>query len=389
MISRLSHKILSFKTSHKIVTKCRKVRTCGIALGIAIFMSSAQGFAETLRRSALLYENPFDLSAGGASLTRSTQEGVLFSNPSLPALGPGILRWIYSRTSIHFGADAIDLAKSSYEKKKAGNLKVDSDLIESILKTPIHIGNDLNLGFITAFAGIGIFQCSRTDIQGRQYGSVGLPEVRTRAEAAAGLATFAALPVGDNVAVGVSLKPLYAAESFENVSLSDFSGSGTRQLLSDLKNNTQFGLGVSAGFGATAQFRSVNFDLRLAATIDDVGQTKFNNSAVQPWKQITNLGVGLIPHTRSSAVHCAFDLRDIEGKYGEHWTRRSRAGCKILFRSRVGIGAGYYQGWPSYGVVLNLIFLRLEAGSYTREFGSEAGTNGRRVYFLATGFEMP
>lgn len=389
MINRLSHKVLSFKTSHKIVTSSLRLRTLGAGLGMATFLFSGQGLAESLRRSALLYENPFDLSAGGASLTRSTQEGVLFSNPSLPALGPGVLRWIYSRTSIHFGADAIDLAKDSYEKKKAGNLKVDSELIENVLKTPIHIGNDLNLGFITAFSGIGIFQCSRTDIQGRQYGSVGLPEIRTRAEAAAGLATFAAMPVGETVALGVSLKPLYAAESFENISLSDFSGSGTRQLLSDLKNNTQYGLGVSTGFGATVQFRSVNFDLRFAATIDDVGQTKFNNPDVEPWKQITNLGVGLIPHTRSNAVHCAFDLRDIEAKYGEHWTRRSRAGCKVLFRSRIGVGAGYYQGWPSYGVVLNLMFLRLEAGSYTREFGREAGTNGRRVYFLATGFEMP
>jgi hypothetical protein len=55
----------------------------------------------------------------------------------------------------------------------------------------------------------------------------------------------------------------------------------------------------------------------------------------------------------------------------------------------VGLAAGYYQGWPSYGFVLNLTFIRLEAGSYTREFGAEAGTRGRRVYFVATGFEMP
>lgn len=345
--------------------------------------------ASPLRKSALLYENPFDLSAGGASLTRATQEGVLFSNPSLPALGSGLLRWIYSRTSVQFGADAIDLARESYKKKKAGELKVDSQLIESILKTPIHIGNDLSLGFITAFGGLGLFQCSRTDIQGRQFGSVGLPEVRTRAEAAAGVAAFAAMPVGDTVSVGVSVKPLYAAESFENISLSDFSGSGTQQLLSDLKTNTQFGLGVSTGVGATAQFRTANFDVRLAATVDELGQTKFMNSSMTPWRQVVNVGVGLIPHTRKSAIHCAFDLRDVQAVYGEHWTRRSRAGCKALINSRVGIGAGFYQGWPSYGVVLNLIILRLEAGSYTREFGTEVGTIGRRVYFVATGFEMP
>ncbi|MEY4065586.1 MAG: hypothetical protein RIR26_1794 [Pseudomonadota bacterium] len=350
---------------------------------------SATGHADPLRKSALLYENPFDLCAGGASLTRATQEGLFFSNPSLPALGSGFLRWIYGRTAVHFGADAIDLGRTVYKKKKAGTLKADSSLVESVLKTPIHVGNDVTLGFLTAFGGLGIFQTLRTDIEGRQFGSVGLPEIRTRAEAAAGVAALAAVPLGDTLALGVSVKPAYAAETFETIALSDFSGSGAKQLLTDLKKNTQYGLGFSGSAGVTAQFRTQNFDLRLAGTVDDVGQTKFSNPKVSPWKQTVNAGIGLIPHTSSNALHCAFDLRDIRGAYGEHWTRRSRAGCKALFFSRFGFGGGYYQGWPSYGVVFNLTLLRLEAGSYTREFGSEAGTRGRRVYFMATGFEIP
>ncbi|NBO36977.1 hypothetical protein EBU99_00135 [bacterium] len=335
----------------------------------AIFVASLcvpfKTSADPIRKSAPLYENPFDLSAGGASLTRATQEGVFFSNPSLPALGKGFLRWIYGRTAIHFGADAIDLGREIYKKKTAGSLKVDSSMIESLLKTPIHVGNDTTLGFISAYGGLAIFETVRSDIEGRQFGSQGLPEVRTRAEAAAGLAAMASMPVGDTLALGVSLKPAYAAETFENITLSDFSGSGAKQMLSD------------------------NFDLRFATTVDDLGQTKFSDPAVSPWKQTINAGIGIIPHTSRSAIHCAYDLRDIRRAYGEHWTRRSRVGCKLLLSSRLGFGAGYYQGWPSYGIVLNLTLLRLEAGSYTREFGSEAGTRGRRVYFLATGAEMP
>lgn len=353
-----------------------------------IVISSVSAQAETLRKSAPLYENPFDLCAGGASLTRATQEGVFFSNPSLPALGAGFLRWIYGRTAIHFGADAIDLGREIYTKKKAGTLKVDSTLIEKLLKTPIHVGNDATLGFVTAFGGLGAFQTLRSDIEGRQFGSQGLPEVRTRAEAAAGLAGLASMPVGDKLGVGISVKPAYAAETFETVALSDFSSSGAKQMLSDIKNNTKYGFGISVGVGSTLQLRSENFDLRIATTVDDVGQTKFN-SGVTPWKQTINAGIGIIPHTRGSAIHCAADLRDLKHVYDEHWTRRFRAGCKLLLASRIGFGAGYYQGWPSYGVVANLVLMRLEAGSYTREFGSEAGTRGRRVYFIATGFEIP
>jgi hypothetical protein len=354
-----------------------------------LLLAPGVGAAETLRKSAPLYENPFDLSAGGASLTRATQEGVFFSNPSLPALGRGVLRWIYGRSAIHFGADAIDLARSSYQKKKAVTLKVDSSFIENILKTPIHIGNDISLGFITAYGGIGIFQTLRADIEGRQYGSVGLPEVRTKAEGAAGLVASASMPVGDTLALGASVKPSYSGETFESIVLSDFSSGGSKQMLTDIKKNTKYGFGVSVSLGATAQFRSQSFDLRLASTVDDVGQTKFSVADVPPWKQTINVGIGIVPHTRSNALHCAYDLRDIRAAYGEHWTRRSRAGCKALFNSRLGLAAGYYQGWPSYGIVLNLTVMRLEAGSYTREFGAEAGTRGRRVYFVATGFEMP
>ncbi len=359
--------------------------------GCLIFCAAAQpnsGNAEPLRKSAPLYENPFDLSAGGASLTRATQEGVFFSNPSLPALGAGFLRWIYGRTAFHFGADAIDLGREIYEKKKAGNLKVDSDLVEKLLKTPIHVGNDATLGFLTAFGGLSAFQTLRTDIEGRQFGSQGLPEVRTRADAAVGLAALAAIPVGDLLGVGVSVKPTYAAETSENISLSDFSGSGAKQMLTDIKKNTRYGLGISVGAGSTLQLRSPNFDVRIAVTADDIGQTQFS-SGVSPWKQTLNAGIGIIPHTRGSAIHCAADLRDLKRAYGEHWTRRFRAGCKLLVASRIGFGGGYYQGWPSYGFVANLVLMRLEAGSYTREFGSEAGTRGRRVYFVATGFEIP
>lgn len=362
-----------------------RLAVCCVALASA---RAGTGFAEPLRKSAPLYENPFDLSAGGASLTRSTQEGVFFSNPSLPALGAGLLRWIYGRTAIHFGADAVDLGRDIYEKKKSGTLKVDSQLVEDLLKTPVHVGNDAAIGFFTAFGGLSAFQTLRTDIEGRQFGSQGLPEVRTRADAAVGVAALASMPVGDALALGASIKPTYAAETFETIALSDFSGSGAKQMLTDIKGNTRYGLGVSVGLGSTLQLRSPSFDFRFATTLDDVGQTRFS-SGVSPWKQVINAGVGIIPHTRGSAIHCAADLRDLKRAYGEHWTRRLRAGCKALFASRIGFGAGYYQGWPSFGVVMNLVLMRLEAGSYTREFGSEAGTRARRVYFLATGFEIP
>src|SRR6476620_10310012 len=42
----------------------------------------------------LLYTEPFDLAAGGTTLTRASQEGIVFANPALLPLGGACIRWL-------------------------------------------------------------------------------------------------------------------------------------------------------------------------------------------------------------------------------------------------------------------------------------------------------
>jgi hypothetical protein len=337
-----------------------------------------------LRTNEPIYQNPFDLSAGGASLTRATQDGVLFANPSLPAFGGGFLRWIFLRTGFHLGADAVDMA---YQYAKGGSTpKLDGALIERALKTPIHLGVDMSLGFVTANIGTGLFVSTRADMEGRQYGSQGLPEFRARAFGYGGAIASSSLAPTDWLALGGSVRYQANGELYKSIGLTEVANAD--QIASNLQKEVQYGYGLGVDLGMVAQWRSRHVDFRLGATLNDVGDTNFTGQ-LDSWKETLNVGFGTTLHDRTSAIHCAVDVRDVMMKYGEHWTRRTYAGCKALFRSRAGVAAGLYQGWLTYGAVLNLFIMRLEVGTYQKEVGREVGTQPRRVYYLATGAEIP
>lgn len=339
----------------------------------------------SLKTSEQVYQNPFDLAGGGASLTRATQEGVLFSNPSLSAFGSGFLRWVYGRTAYHVGAAAADFVIDKARNGGAGSLKVDADLLKKAIKTPIHAGVDVSAGTILANGGAAVFATTRADLEGRQFGSEGLPELRARVTGLAGAVTSGAKEFNDVLAIGVATKYLYNAEFVQAVGLDELQQA--KSLPAQLKERVKRGFGLGFDAGATLQARSKLIDMRLAAVVNDIGGTKFRGN-VTAWKQTLGLGLGVTLHSRKQALHCSADLRDVQAAYGEHWTRRAYAGCKALFTNYIGLAAGFHQGWPSYGVILNLFILRLEAGSYTREFGRQAGTIGRRVYFAALGLDL-
>jgi hypothetical protein len=378
-----------FETTLALLGMRGKERRFWLALVFACWTSVA--FAVTdepvpMRTNEPIYQNPFDIASGGANLTRATQDGVMFANPSLTAFGPGVFRWFFLRTGLHLGADSVELAYGIAKSK--GQVADPAALIQKVIKTPIYAGFDFSLGALTRYGGIGAFISTRVDLAGRQYGSMGFPEIRARGYGYGGAVLTNSGFVGDWLALGYGLRYQGNAELYKTIGLVDMmSGSGASALGGELRNAVKYGYGAGLDLGATTQYRTKNFDFRWATTVNDVGQTKFTGN-LAPWKQTVSTGVGVIYHTRSSALHCAVDVRDLEAAYGEHWTRRSYAGCKALLSKRVGVGAGLYQGWMSYGVVLSALFIRLEAGTYTKEMGSQVGTDPRRVYFVALGSEI-
>jgi hypothetical protein len=337
-----------------------------------------------LRTHQPIYQNPFDLASGGASLTRATQEGSFFVNPSLPAFGHGLHRWVFARTQLHMGDAPARAAYDAYAKQGASK-PVTEDLVQRALSSPVHLGHDTAFGYINRYISTAAFSNVRADLAVRKFGDAGIPQVRVRAYGVGGGGLGASFALGQFVAIGASSKYLEVAQAADNISIADVQDS--KALASSLSGILKRGSGISNDGSVTFQLRSRRVDLRIAATVTDIGNTQLG-SKLEPYRQAYNGGIGLTFHGRDHAAHCGADLRDVLAAYGEHWTFRSYAGCKVLFYEIVGIGGGLSQGYPTAGLILDLPMSRLEVGYYTREVGSQIGIEGRSIYIFALGFEL-
>jgi hypothetical protein len=343
------------------------------------------------KRSAPVYEDPFDMASGGASLTRASQAGMIFSNPALIPYGPGFHRWVGNETTLLVGKDSVDFARtlqkgtsSSSDSGPSGT----ASFIDQVMKTPLHAGVLNNFSYMNRLFGFSTFNRGEFDIAAKKFGDTGLPAIRFRAESYQGVGVSAAtfLPT-QAISFGVTGKYLYAGEPDLAIELTDQEKIKSLQSSSGLKSL----IGMNTGFGYDAGLlffsQGMNADYRLALKIDDVGDTKLKGDAnLKALKQSYSVGLGYTLHNAVDAIHLSVDYRDIQKVYQEELFKRVRVGTKILIRRHIGFGLGYYDGWPSYGLELDAWIIRLTAAYYTRELGAKPGIDPRPVY--AIGFTM-
>ncbi|WP_186645640.1 hypothetical protein [Fluviispira vulneris] len=340
----------------------------------------------SLKKSAPIYQNSFDLASGGASMTRATQEGVLFANPSLPAFGEGIIRSIFLKNTASIGAQSIGFLNDVVTA--AGNLNTAQlqNLLGDIVKKPVYFGLDSAAGLITSNFSIAGFSSAKIDLNGRQFGILGLPDIQIKSNGFVGVASAISTQFADTLAIGIGPKYIYNAEINADLGVNDILNASQAQSI--ITNSLKNGTAISTDIGVTFQKRTKHFDVRIAGVVEDVGNTQFTGG-VPPWLQTYNAGIGFSIHDETNALHCALDYRDISDVYKEDLPKKVYMGCKLLITRIFGLGFGYLQGWPSYGFVLNLFLMRIEAGAYTKDAGNyQAGLVGRQVYFASLGFEL-
>ena len=355
------------------------------ALNFLIYFNVTAQTKTSLKTSAPIYQNPFDLASGGASLTRATQEGVMFSNPSLPAFGEGYFRWIFYRNTLSVADGTISAARDVMQTGTSNTTSLATKIIKDAFQKPIYVGLESAADIITSNFGIAGFASSKLDLNGQQYGTVGVPLLQIKNNSFAGVATTMSTTLSDYFAIGIGPKYIYNSEV--NTSLTISEASDPTLAVNKVTSSLKKGNGLAADIGFTGQFRTKNFDLRLASVVADAGNTTFTGG-LAPWLQTYNVGVGFALHDFTNAIHCALDYRDITDVYEEDRPKKIYMGCKLLITRIFGFGFGYLQGWPSYGAVLNLFLFRLEAGVYSRDLANQSGLVSQKIYFVSLGFEI-
>lgn len=338
-----------------------------------------------------LIENSFDLGAGGASLTRATQEGIFFANPAQLAYGNVFLRLNLPSISVLTARESIDLVQGlgGGSDEAAG----EAELIERLESSPVALGLKLSLSLLGTNWGFGASSRVETDFSFKEFGSRGLPEfqIRTLSVAAVSLAGAVRLPALPWWALGLHLKQLRLNEQLTLIDLSEAARLENPASIVSPQTllSTQSGAGLD--IGSLWFFRSRSFDALVALKVDDVGNTRLAGSgAPDQILQTIHAGVGLTLHTSADALHLALDYRDVGQAYDLPLFKRLRAGVKATLRTYIGVAAGIRDGRPSAALALDLIFLRLQLAAYGVELGNSPNVDSRTLLEanITTGFEF-
>ena len=339
------------------------------------------------------YEDPFDIGAGGTVLTWATQESILINNPALLPHGGTFLRWIGLKLNLSPGLDSLVFAQNLLgsgaegggEQSEEGNS--DSPLaILSNFETPVHVGASSALSMITNNGGGTVYLSTEPDIRYWEKGDpelgTGIPNVVIRSETYGGAHLASAAKTWDWLSFGASLKVLQISETTEKVELTDREGINQLQNTFSNLSNTSLEAGVGLDGGSLLFFQGQFIDLRLAVTASNIGNLQLNSGRILP--QMLHGGIGLTLHTDSDALHFSAELRDVTRAYAEEPDyKRLHLGTRLLLRTYVGLSAGIYQGSPTYGLELDLIFFRLAATYYTREYSVSPGVDPRKVIIIS------
>lgn len=345
-----------------------------------------------------IFQDPFDIGGGGASLTRATQEGMLASNPAMMPYGAKFFRWLGLKTSISVGQDSVDFAKSAAKgsKGEGDSAAQNQAFVDKIFDTPIHLGVAESLTFITSNFGMTVFTSTEPDIRAWKRGDpelgAGTPTIALRNELYGGaLVSFAQRTPLPWFSYGLTGKYLLADERKINVEITDQTAiTNAREEAQSLKavpKKPAFG----TDFGTLIFAQGNILDWRFASTVTNIGGTQFAEGAEpSEFKQMVNFGTSLTLHSDADAIHFAVDYRDALGAYDDLQYKHIYAGTKITIHRFLGLSAGLYQFNPTYGIELDLFFMRLAAASYAREYGRSPGVDRRPIYVISfsLGFEL-
>ena len=370
-----------------------------VAIVLGLILGAQTAYAK--KTVEPVYQDPFDLAAGGASLTRASKEGTLFSNPALLNLASGFVRWIGSSTTLTLNKESVNTARKFLPKSACGrggasstnssSTNSSTEIVDDVLKNPVRLGWGEAISLLTRRVGGAFFSRFELDLGAHEYGPAGLPQIELQTESYNGFALGAPVPTSFSWLIfGVTAKYLMASEEYINADLVDQTQvtkySDPKMAKSLYAQNSGVGLDAAA----LLFFQGSSVDLTLAAKVDDVGDTKLSGDSLGPLqlKQVHSAGLGLTLHTGADAIHLAADYRDIGDAYKQPLFKRLYAGTKVTVRQHFGVAAGFYQGYPSMGAEVDLFFLRLALTAYTRELGDHPGVAPRHMYMfsLSTGF---
>lgn len=360
----------------------------GTFWGLFLFVFPDSIFASNTHHP--IYEEPFDIGSGGASLTRATREGAIFANPALLPWGRKPYRWTGNHLGLIIGENSRESAKK-FQSLYTSDEKIDDAerqrRYRALVKKPMHAGLTNTFSIITNNVALSAFARLEPDMLAEYAGPDVNPVVTTKTEAMGGLALATGFEATKFLSFGVALKYEWVSQK---IIVKDLNDPIVREELSspeNYKKELDFSKGIAADLGALLFLQGQTLDYRMALKVDDIGDTAFEGPEPS-FPQIYSGGLGITLHNSLDSIHLSYDVRDFRAAYKEPLNLRTYMGAKLLIRKYLGLGYGLYQGRPSFALTLDVVLATFTLASYTRELGSVKDEDPRKIYIasMAIGF---
>lgn len=215
-----------------------------------------------------------------------------------------------------------------------------------------------------------------TGVAGFRLHNPAFPSLLSMYQTDYGLSIGGGFPLAEDFSLGLSAKRVirkggpytFGPESISTLT----SATGVQDLVTSV-NNEGSGYGIDMGFAA--RLKQLPFNPTLSLAWRDVGSTAFikTNGLTAPERQKDNLVAGLTFDGSIPLLGIAggIEYRHI-GDSDEPLGKKLHAGAEFTFLF-FDFRAGLYQGYPTYGLGMNLWLVQLDASLYSIEAGAYPG----------------
>ena len=368
-----------------------------VAVAVVFFSSAAFGVQEYYSVSRSIRA----LGMGGAFYGCSDDESALFYNPAGLALYRGGNQLMVStEAQISSGGESAVQTLLDLEQSKGVSSMVSS--LEGLQGTPVYGGLNVFPYYVHKYFAMGLLVDDlKADMSflGRDAEST----LDLTAISDSGLFMGFAVPVSSHLFVGANVKALYRAGGHKEFSLVDIVNSSN----ASLQNLGGAGAGVDADIGVQTQWeKTTGVNGGLGASINNLAASTFPLFRVDgaPPGLVRMASVGGYLELPGNHVYnylrFLLDLSEFSlggesdpdlGARDGSFFKHVDLGAEMPLNGWIFVRAGLHQGDYTFGLGLNLNYLKLDFATYGEELDSGVGRLSSRRYMLrlAFGFGAP
>ncbi len=352
------------------------------SLGLAI--SPAPLLAGNLEFNTM-YRSPYFLGRGDTGISTADNHEAIFYNPAGLAQGKGLYKeTVLASPSLQVSTKTKDLVRQVIVEEDN-----DPETLRSYLGRNLHFGFNNFTGVVFRRAAVGLLVSSDTNIMlAKSAADRGLETLHADTVAnRAAVFSIADAFFNQKLMIGTTAKYIMRNEAVLDVSALD-SSNISDQLSSNNVEVSRNGFGLDLGL----MYDMDKSPWRFGLHVENLGTTKLSAAEAgvtgKRLPQIINIGSAYEMGTKMSVLMIQTDFRDVNGSLEKDTFKRLHVGTELQFAKVFGLLGGLNQGYPSFGLFLNLYVMRFDIGTYTEEVGSAAGVRpDQRIFFrLKAGF---